>query len=118
MWWEILRQEIKYINFAVGVIRERTDILFLFGTVNEESVSESDDNVIEEVVDLARQINLEVGNDDVQELLDSYYKELTIDDEPKEMHEQEQGIEVFEFLDTVQSEDRITVENLIGLSLI
>ncbi|GFU57379.1 uncharacterized protein TNCV_3635581 [Trichonephila clavipes] len=37
-------------------------------------------NVIEEVVDLARQINLEVDRDDVQELLDSHNHELTTDD--------------------------------------
>ncbi|XP_023218164.1 uncharacterized protein LOC111620476 [Centruroides sculpturatus] len=37
-------------------------------------------DVIEEVVDLARQINLEVDSDDVQELLDSHNQELTIDE--------------------------------------
>ncbi|GFS76216.1 transposable element Tcb2 transposase [Trichonephila clavipes] len=36
-------------------------------------------NVIEEVVDLARQINLEVDSDEVQELPDSHNQELTID---------------------------------------
>ncbi|GFY34597.1 hypothetical protein TNCV_1372881 [Trichonephila clavipes] len=43
-------------------------------------------NVIEEVVDLARQINLEVYSDVVQEQLDSHNQELTID-EFIEMHE-------------------------------
>ncbi|GFV70654.1 hypothetical protein TNCV_3842333 [Trichonephila clavipes] len=45
-------------------------------------------NMIEEVVDLARQINLEVYSDDMQELLDSRNQELTID-EFIEIHEQE-----------------------------
>ncbi|GFW41864.1 hypothetical protein TNCV_5731 [Trichonephila clavipes] len=36
-------------------------------------------NVIEEVVDLARQINLGVDSDDVQELLNSHNQELAID---------------------------------------
>ncbi|GFX93768.1 hypothetical protein TNCV_1589441 [Trichonephila clavipes] len=51
-----------------------------------ESVPEPDEisNVIEEVVDLARQINLEVDSDDVQELLDSHNQELPIE----KMHEQ------------------------------
>ncbi|GFT31134.1 hypothetical protein TNCV_3645321 [Trichonephila clavipes] len=34
--------------------------------------------VIEEVVNLPRQINLEVDSDDIQELLDSHNQELTI----------------------------------------
>ncbi|GFV40803.1 hypothetical protein TNCV_60361 [Trichonephila clavipes] len=45
-------------------------------------------NVIEEVADLARKINLEVHNNEVQELLDSHNQELTTD-EHMEMHEQE-----------------------------
>ncbi|GFX50988.1 integrase catalytic domain-containing protein [Trichonephila clavipes] len=49
-------------------------------------------NVIEEVVDLPRQINLYVDSDDVQELLDSHNRELAID-ELIEMYEQEQDIE-------------------------
>ncbi|GFU63694.1 hypothetical protein TNCV_1509732 [Trichonephila clavipes] len=40
----------------------------------------------------ARQINLKVDSDDVQELLDSHNQELTID-ELIEMHEQDQDIE-------------------------
>ncbi|GFY33944.1 hypothetical protein TNCV_4596521 [Trichonephila clavipes] len=58
-------------------------------------------NLIEEVVNLARQINLEGDSDDVQELL------LTID-ELIEMHEQEQDIYELESLEPVQSEDRMT----------
>ncbi|GFX07382.1 hypothetical protein TNCV_504401 [Trichonephila clavipes] len=49
-------------------------------------------NVIEEVVDLARQINLEVDRDDVQELLGFHDQELAMD-------EQEQVIEKLESLD-------------------
>ncbi|GFW25668.1 hypothetical protein TNCV_1309291 [Trichonephila clavipes] len=58
-------------------------------------MSESDEtgNAIEEVVNLLRQINLEVDSDDVQELLDCPNQELTID-ELIEMHEQEQDIEL------------------------
>ncbi|GFY14788.1 hypothetical protein TNCV_648311 [Trichonephila clavipes] len=72
-------------------------------------VPETDEisNVIE-VVDLARQINLEVDSDEVQELLDSHNQELTID-ELTEMHGQEQEIEELESVDPVQSEDRMTV---------
>ncbi|XP_023220465.1 tigger transposable element-derived protein 1-like [Centruroides sculpturatus] len=90
-------------------------------TLNEaESVPEPDEigNVIEEVVDLARQINLEVDSDDLQELLDSHNQELTID-ELIEMREQEQDIEEPDSLDPVQSEDRMMVGNLTdGLSSI
>ncbi|GFS48392.1 uncharacterized protein TNCV_2297351 [Trichonephila clavipes] len=46
------------------------------------------DNLIEEVIDLAWQINLEVDSDDVQELLDLHNQEFTID-KLTEMHEQE-----------------------------
>ncbi|GFW18101.1 hypothetical protein TNCV_4006411 [Trichonephila clavipes] len=60
-----------------------------------------------EVVDLARQINLEADNDDVQELLDSHYQEQTMD-ELIEMHEQKQDIELESL---VQSKDRMTVGN-------
>ncbi|GFY13041.1 tigger transposable element-derived protein 1 [Trichonephila clavipes] len=72
-------------------------------------------NVIEEV-ELARQINLKVNSDDVQELLDSHNQELTVD-ELIEMHEQEQDIEELESLS--QLEDRIMFGNSAkGLSLI
>ncbi|GFX87927.1 hypothetical protein TNCV_4373921 [Trichonephila clavipes] len=46
-------------------------------------------NVIEEVVNLARQINLELDSDDVKYLQNSDNQQLTID-ELIEMHEQEQ----------------------------
>ncbi|GFV65343.1 hypothetical protein TNCV_4573431 [Trichonephila clavipes] len=48
-------------------------------------------NMTEEVVDLARQINLEVDSDDIQELLDFHNHEL-INDELIEMHEQDPDI--------------------------
>ncbi|GFW17314.1 hypothetical protein TNCV_3905241 [Trichonephila clavipes] len=71
--------------------------------------------IIEEIVYLVRQINLEVDSD-IQELLDSHNRELTID-ELIEMHEQ--GIEKFESLEPVHSKDRMTVGNLTeSLSLI
>ncbi|GFX68277.1 hypothetical protein TNCV_2816521 [Trichonephila clavipes] len=75
-----------------------------------EFVAEPDENgnVIEQVVDLLRQINLEVDSDDVQTLLHSYNSELTVD-KLKEMKEQEQDNEDIESLDPVQSEDRMTV---------
>ncbi|GFS78519.1 hypothetical protein TNCV_3147691 [Trichonephila clavipes] len=53
-------------------------------------------NLILEVVDLARQINSEVDNDEVPELLDSDNQELTVD-ELTEMHEFEM---LQRFLDT------------------
>ncbi|GFW41912.1 hypothetical protein TNCV_6211 [Trichonephila clavipes] len=58
------------------------------------------------------QINLEVDRDDVQKLLDSHNQEVTID-ELLEMHEQEQDIEELESFESAQSEDRMTVGNLI-----
>ncbi|GFV47312.1 hypothetical protein TNCV_4829681 [Trichonephila clavipes] len=47
--------------------------------------------LVEEVVDLFKQINLKLDSDDAQELLDSHNQELTTD-EFIEMHEQEQDI--------------------------
>ncbi|GFT75169.1 hypothetical protein TNCV_2245201 [Trichonephila clavipes] len=64
--------------------------------------------VIEEVVDLVRQIHLEVDSDYVQKLQHSHKQKLTID-ELLEMHEQEQDSEEFESLDKVQSEVRMTI---------
>ncbi|GFX44330.1 hypothetical protein TNCV_1097701 [Trichonephila clavipes] len=46
-------------------------------------------NLIEEAVNLPRQINLELDRDDVHELLNSHNQELTIVE--IEMHEQEQN---------------------------
>ncbi|GFT04571.1 hypothetical protein TNCV_333551 [Trichonephila clavipes] len=66
-------------------------------------------NSIEEVIDLARKINLDVNSDNLQELLVSINRELTID-ELIEMHEQD--IEEDESLGSVQSEDRMMVGNL------
>ncbi|GFT73135.1 uncharacterized protein TNCV_2554221 [Trichonephila clavipes] len=73
-----------------------------------QSVPEPDEigNVIEEVLDHARQINVKVDSDDVQELLDSSNQDLTMDALIK-MHEQD-----IEELDLVQSEDRRAVGNL------
>lgn len=68
-------------------------------------------NVIKDVVELGRQINLEVDSDDVQELLDSHNQELTIDELIK-MREQEEDIENLDSLDPVQLEDQMTVGNL------
>ncbi|GFS67693.1 RNase H domain-containing protein [Trichonephila clavipes] len=56
-------------------------------------------NGIEEVVNIAMQINLEVDCDEVQELLDSHNHELSID-ELIEMHEQD--IENLKSLERVQ----------------
>ncbi|GFV27229.1 hypothetical protein TNCV_3459241 [Trichonephila clavipes] len=58
-----------------------------------ESLPEPDENrnLIDEVVDLAKQTNLEVDSDDSQKLLDFHYQGLIID-KLIEMHEEEQGI--------------------------
>ncbi|GFW79332.1 uncharacterized protein TNCV_2477391 [Trichonephila clavipes] len=75
-------------------------------------------NLIEDDVDFARQINLGVDCDVVEELLDSHNLELTID-ELIEIHEKEQDIAELESVDPVQSEDRVTVGTLTeNLSLI
>ncbi|GFW39057.1 uncharacterized protein TNCV_1830491 [Trichonephila clavipes] len=69
-------------------------VLFLITESQAESVPEPDEigNVIEEVVDLAKKINLAVDGDDVQGLLHSHNQELTMD-ELIERHEQEQDNE-------------------------
>ncbi|GFW39408.1 hypothetical protein TNCV_1833911 [Trichonephila clavipes] len=67
-------------------------------------------NLIEEIVDFARQINFEVERDVVQELLDSNNQELTMD-ELIEMNEIDQDIAEIESLDPVESEDRMKVQN-------
>ncbi|GFV87055.1 hypothetical protein TNCV_5112731 [Trichonephila clavipes] len=68
------------------------------------SVPEPDEigNLIEEIVDFARQIHLEVDSGDVPELLDSLSQELTTNDLIA-MHGQD--IEELEPLDPVQSKD-------------
>ncbi|GFV54836.1 hypothetical protein TNCV_3683611 [Trichonephila clavipes] len=74
--------------------------------------------IIEEILDLARQTYLEVDSDDIQEGLDPHKQELTID-VLLEMHEQKQGMKQAESLDPAQSEHRMTVGNLTeGLNLI
>ncbi|GFV49646.1 hypothetical protein TNCV_1959541 [Trichonephila clavipes] len=68
-------------------------------------------NVIEEVVDLARQINLEVDSDGVHEFTNYYNHELAIH-EFMEVHKQEQNIGELASLDPVHSKDQMTVGNL------
>lgn len=76
------------------------------------------DKVVVEVVDLARQINLEVDSGDIQELLDLLNQALTVD-EIIEMREQDQDVEEPDSLSPVQLEDQMSVENLTkGLSSI
>ncbi|GFW98712.1 tigger transposable element-derived protein 1 [Trichonephila clavipes] len=76
------------------------------------------DNFIEDVVNLARHINLEGDSDDIHDFLDTHNQKLTLD-EFIEMHEQEQDIAKLESLGPVQSKDRMNVGNLTkGLSLI
>ncbi|GFX68528.1 hypothetical protein TNCV_2432351 [Trichonephila clavipes] len=78
-------------EFGVTQFSNLVNLSFFFiAETQAESVPEPDEisNLTEEVVDIARQINLEVDIDDVQELLDSHYQELTID-EPIEMQEQD-----------------------------
>ncbi|GFV50380.1 tigger transposable element-derived protein 1 [Trichonephila clavipes] len=104
---------------VVTIFKSRRFVFFSSITETQtKSVPEPDEisNVTEEVVDLARQTNLEVDSDDVQELLDSHNQELTMD-ELIEMHEQD--IKEHESKDPAQSEDRMAVGNLTeGLSLI
>ncbi|GFX82204.1 hypothetical protein TNCV_33121 [Trichonephila clavipes] len=66
----------------------------IIGYVCAESVPDPDEigNLIEEVVNLAKQINLEVDIDGIYELLDFHNQELTIH-EFIEKHEQEQDID-------------------------
>ncbi|GFW92494.1 hypothetical protein TNCV_518111 [Trichonephila clavipes] len=70
--------------------------------IQVESVTEPDEigNVIEEIINLARQINLEADSNDVKELLNSHNHELSIED-LIETYEQEQDIEEFESIDSV-----------------
>ncbi|GFU37745.1 hypothetical protein TNCV_1466151 [Trichonephila clavipes] len=58
------------------------------------------ENVIEEVVNLARQINLGVDRDAIQEMLDSHNQEQIIY-QLMEMHDQDRDIKEFESLDSV-----------------
>ncbi|GFV71091.1 transposase [Trichonephila clavipes] len=72
-------------------------VVFFFNHWNSGEMAELNEigNVVEEVVDLARQINVEVDSNDVQERMHYHNQELTIDELMK-MHEQEQDIEELE----------------------
>ncbi|GFX16069.1 uncharacterized protein TNCV_4703271 [Trichonephila clavipes] len=102
----------RYSNLALRDFQISSINLFLFLITETQAVlvPEPDEigNVIQEIVDLARQINLEVNSDDVQELLDSHNQELTMD-ELIEMHEQD--IEELKSLYPVSSKDRMTLWN-------
>ena len=71
---------------------EQTAIFFTSET-QEETISDPEQIpiIIEELIYIAKQLNLEVDNDDVQELLDSHNQELTIDEFIK-MRQYEQDI--------------------------
>ncbi|GFX08912.1 hypothetical protein TNCV_2966231 [Trichonephila clavipes] len=81
-------------NYAIFKSRRFVLLFIYFVTESQaESVPEPDGigNLIEEVADLARQINLEVDSDEAQELMDSHSQEQTMD--LIEIHEQKQEIE-------------------------
>ncbi|GFV56500.1 hypothetical protein TNCV_2276381 [Trichonephila clavipes] len=82
---------------SYATFKSRRFIFFFIAETEAESVSENDEtgNVIEEVVDFNRQINLEVDSDDVQEMLDSSNQKQTMN-QLIEMHEQKEGIEGLE----------------------
>ncbi|GFX93585.1 hypothetical protein TNCV_1587621 [Trichonephila clavipes] len=69
------RAQIEHLRFSNLV-----DSSFFITEIQAESLPKPDEigNLIEEVVDLAMQINLEVDSDDIQEQLDSHNQELTI----------------------------------------
>ncbi|GFV33153.1 uncharacterized protein TNCV_2768711 [Trichonephila clavipes] len=100
-------------EFGVTRYSNLDSSLFFITETQTKSTSELDEigPLIEEVISLARQINLEVNSYSIQELLDSCNQKLTIN-KPIEMHEQERDIEELKVLDPVQAEDRITVGNL------
>ncbi|GFU72604.1 hypothetical protein TNCV_4838321 [Trichonephila clavipes] len=91
--WALLPQEM--LHQLVLSMRRRYE-----ATIAAESVPEPDEigNVAKEVINLAKQIKLEMDRDDVQKLLDSHYQEL-ITDVHVEMHEQD--IEELQSLDPV-----------------
>ncbi|GFS47169.1 hypothetical protein TNCV_2053401 [Trichonephila clavipes] len=69
--------------WSYAIFKSRRFYFFVFFPITEtqaESVSKPDEigNMIEEVVNPARHINLEVDSDDAQEMLDSNNQELTI----------------------------------------
>ncbi|GFV22076.1 hypothetical protein TNCV_4527611 [Trichonephila clavipes] len=73
---------------SYAIFKSRRFVPPIIKTVVVVSVPEPDEigNMIEDVVDLARQINLEVDSDDVQKVLDTHNQELTMD-ELVQMHE-------------------------------
>ncbi|PRD26899.1 UNVERIFIED_CONTAM: hypothetical protein NCL1_36840 [Trichonephila clavipes] len=76
-------------DFKVPFTRVFSSLFFIPETQAKSKPGPDEiDNLIEEVIDLAWQINLEVDSDDVQELLDLHNQEFTID-KLTEMHEQE-----------------------------
>ncbi|GFW81349.1 hypothetical protein TNCV_376971 [Trichonephila clavipes] len=76
---------IRYTGIAISTHNVWKKLCFIFIA---EIQAESDEigNVIEEVVDLVRKLNLELDSDNVQELLDFHNLELAMD-ELIEMHE-------------------------------
>ncbi|GFW09517.1 hypothetical protein TNCV_3996241 [Trichonephila clavipes] len=66
---------------SYSIFKSRQFVFFSITETLAESVAEPDEirNLIEEVVYLARKINLEADSDGVQELLDSLNQELTMD---------------------------------------
>lgn len=73
---------VKIIGQPWNEVSQKTVYIFLTTETQGESVSDPEqiDRIIEEVVDIAKQLNLEVDNDGVHELLDSHNQELTIDE--------------------------------------
>ncbi|GFW73853.1 hypothetical protein TNCV_48421 [Trichonephila clavipes] len=67
----------RFSNLTRFSIRPFFSLFFSITETQVESVPDLEEigNVIEEVVDLASQINSEVDSDDAQELLDSHYQE-------------------------------------------
>ncbi|GFX48593.1 hypothetical protein TNCV_584901 [Trichonephila clavipes] len=78
--------EVGYLKWRLKKLRS----YYFITKTQAESVADPDEigNLIEEVVDLAKQINLEMDRDEDKELLDSHNHELTID-EIIEMHQQD-----------------------------
>ncbi|GFX24105.1 transposable element Tcb1 transposase [Trichonephila clavipes] len=84
-----------------GVISHhgRSNLLRIEGAKNDEN-----NNVIKEVVNLARQINLERDSDDVQDMPDFYKQELAIDEL---MELQEQDVEELRPSSIIRSNDSV-----------
>ncbi|GFT25061.1 hypothetical protein TNCV_179731 [Trichonephila clavipes] len=88
--WGLDRNSLE--AFLVAPKHSKSSDPLVTATKVAESVPDEIGNLIDEVINLACQINVEVNSDDVQDLLDSHNKELTMD-ELVEMHEQKQDIE-------------------------